>query len=148
MQQNKPVAVADIAYGNGADNALVKELFNEGKAYRIAAYGGWNTAGNTIGFALSQGLLAPRMTEAGKDNLLNIRYLDDWAYQANVRMKVSAELIWPNHWPNSGLNSEQLVAAEKMIAKEMKNTAAPLMTEKLLTNISLICRGSACLKYV
>ena len=26
MQQNKPVAVADIAYGNGADNALVKEL--------------------------------------------------------------------------------------------------------------------------
>ena len=74
--------------------------------------------------------MAPRMTEAGKDNLLNIRYLDDWAYQANVRMKVSAELIWPNHWPNSGLNSEQLVAAEKMIAKEMKNTAAPLMTEK------------------
>ena len=130
MQQNKPVAVADIAYGNGADNALVKELFNEGKAYRVAAYGGWNTAGNTIGFALAQGLLAPRMTEAGKDNLLNIRYLDDWAYQANVRMKVSAELIWPNHWPNSGLNSEQLVAAEKMIAKEMKNTAAPLMTEK------------------
>ena len=130
MQQNKPVAVADIAYGNGADNALVKELFNEGKAYSVAAYGGWNTAGNTIGFALSQGLLAPRMTEAGKDNLLNIRYLDDWAYQANVRMKVSAELIWPNHWPNSGLNSEQLVAAEKLIAKEMKNTAAPLMTEK------------------
>ena len=130
MQQDKPVAVADIAYGNGADNALVKELFNEGKAYRVAAYGGWNTAGNTIGFALSQGLLAPRMTEAGKDNLLNIRYLDDWAYQANVRMKVSAGLIWPNHWPNSGLNSEQLVAAEKLIAKEMKNTAAPLMTEK------------------
>lgn len=137
MQQNKPVAVADIAYGNGADNALVKELFNEGKAYRIAAYGGWNTAGNTIGFALSQGLLAPRMTEAGKDNMLNIRYLDDWAYQANVRMKVSAELIWPNHWPNSGLNSEQLVAAEKLIAKEMKNTAAPLMTEKTVGEYKL-----------
>ena len=128
--KGKPVAVADIAYGNGADNALVKELFAQDKAYSVAAYGGWNTAGNTIGFALSQGLLAPDMTEAGRDNLLNIRYLDDWAYQANVRMKVSAELIWPNHWPNSGLNSEQLVAAEKLITKEIKNIASPLMTEE------------------
>lgn len=132
--QGKPVAVADVAYGNGADNALVKELFNEGKAYDIAAYGGWNTAGNTIGFALAQGLLAPEMTAEAKDNLLNIRYLDDWAYQANVRMKVSAELIWPNKWPNSGLNSEQLVAAENLITKEIKNTAAPLMTEKTVDN--------------
>ena len=128
--KGKPVAVADIAYGNGADNALVKELFAHNKAYSVAAYGGWNTAGNTIGFALSQGLLAPDMTEAGRDNLLNIRYLDDWAYQANVRMKVSAELIWPNHWPNSGLNSEQLVAAENLITKEIKNIASPLMTEE------------------
>ncbi len=129
-RQDKPVAVADIAYGNGADNALVKELFRTGMAYGIEAYGGWNTAGNTIGFALSQGLLAPDMTKDGKDNLLNIRYLDDWAYQANVRMKVSSELIWPNHWPNSGLNSEQLVAAENMIAREMMEVAAPVMTEK------------------
>lgn len=129
-KQDKPVAVADIAYGNGADNALVKELFASSKAYSVAAYGGWNTAGNTVGFALAQGLLAPEMTEAEKDNLLNIRYLDDWAYQANVRMKVSAELIWPNHWPNSGLNSEQLVAAENLISKEIKTIAAPLMTEK------------------
>ncbi len=132
--QGKPVAVADVAYGNGADNALVKELFNEGKAYDVAAYGGWNTAGNTIGFALAQGLLAPEMTAEAKDNLLNIRYLDDWAYQANVRMKVSAELIWPNKWPNSGLNSEQLIAAENLITKEIKNIAAPLMTEKTVDN--------------
>lgn len=132
MSQQKPVAVADIAYGNGADNALVKELFGSGKAYDVVAYSGWNTAGNTIGFALAQGLLAPDMTEAGKDNLLNIRYLDDWAYQANVRMKVSAELIWPNHWPNSGLNSEQLNAAENLITKEIKAVAAPLMTEKTI----------------
>ena len=48
MQQNKPVAVADIAYGNGADNALVKELFNEGKAYRVAA-----TAAGTLQEILS-----------------------------------------------------------------------------------------------
>ena len=130
QNQAKPVAVADIAYGNGADNALVKELFAEGKAYELAAYGGWNTAGNTIGFALAQGLLAPDMTVEAKDNLLNIRYLDDWAYQANVRMKVSAELIWPNKWPNSGLNAEQLVAAEKQITKDITEVAAPLMTQE------------------
>ena len=28
------------------------------------------------------------MTDAAKDHLLAVRYLDDWAYQANIRRKV------------------------------------------------------------
>lgn len=122
-----PIALADVKYGNGADNALVKGLFEEGMAYRLAAYGGWNTAGNSLGFALAQGLLSKDYSAEEKKMLLEQRYLDDWAYQANVRMKTYTELIWPHYWPNSGLNAEQQREAEGFIAREIKEITEPYM---------------------
>ncbi|WP_455651985.1 DUF4127 family protein [Phascolarctobacterium sp.] len=130
LKQGKPVAVADVAYGNGADNALVKELFQEQLAEKLAAYGGWNTAGNTLGFALAQGLLAKKMDTAERLYLLDVRYLDDWAYQANVRNKTYVELIWPNYWPNSGLNTQQVQEAEAVITKDILEIAKPVLGER------------------
>ncbi len=89
------VAVGDVAFANGADNALMAELARRGVLFRLAAYSGWNTASNTLGFAIGQGLLAPRMTAAAKDRLLVTRLLDDWAYQANVRGAVGREVLFP-----------------------------------------------------
>lgn len=126
-EQGLPVAVADIKYGNGADNALVSNIFAKGLQYKLAAYSGWNTAGNSVGFALAQGLLYDATSAAEREKLLNIRYLDDWAYQANVRMEVYRNLIWPNYWPNSGLDKVQLAAAEADITQRMDAVAVPLM---------------------
>ena len=43
--------------------------------------GGWNTAGNTLGFALGQGFSVKKYADtADLQSLLEIRYLDDWAY--------------------------------------------------------------------
>lgn len=125
--QNQPVALADVKYGNGADNALVKGLFENKLAYKLAAYGGWNTAGNSLGFALAQGLLSKDYDEDAKKTLLEQRYLDDWAYQANVRMTTYTQLIWPNYWPNSGLDAEQCAAAEKFITREVYKISAPYL---------------------
>ena len=122
-----PVAVADVKYGNGTDNALVKELFDKQIAYKLAAYGGWNTAGNSLGFALAQGLLCDMYAPEAQKQLLETRYLDDWAYQANVRMKTYKQLIWPSYWPNSGLDEEQRAAAEKFIAQEIAALTEPYM---------------------
>lgn len=127
LDEGRNVAVADIKYGNGADNALISTLFKNGDAYRLTAYSGWNTAGNSLGFALAQGLLSDMYRSGAKDELLNIRYLDDWAYQSNVRMRVYQELIWPNHWPNSGLNPEQVQAAEERITSDIYEVAEPVM---------------------
>lgn len=121
------VAVADVKYGNGADNTLVNQLFARKMAYKVASYGGWNTSGNTIGFSLAQGMLARKMDDEDKNYLLTQRYLDDWAYQANSRMKVYQKLIWPNYWPGSGLKDEKLAAAEKNIAEEIALVAKPLI---------------------
>lgn len=121
------VAIADVKYGNGADNALVPELFNQKLAYKLAAYDGWNTSGNTIGFALAQGILSAQMTTEQRNNLLNQRYLDDWAFQANARMAVYQRTIWPQGWPNSGLQDDQLAVAQKAITQEIRNVALPVM---------------------
>ncbi|MGM9582609.1 MAG: DUF4127 family protein, partial [Phascolarctobacterium sp.] len=101
----------------------------KGVAYKLAAYGGWNTAGNSLGFALGQGLMSSEIDAAAKKELLDQRYLDDWAYQANVRMKAYTQLIWPNYWPNSGLKGEQLDKAEAFIAREMVQVAEPYLGE-------------------
>ena len=121
------VALADVKYGNGADNALVQSLFKSGTAYKLAAYGGWNTAGNSLGFALAQGLLADSYSDVDRENLLKVRYLDDWAYQANARMTTYQKFIWPQYWPNSGLNDEQKSAAEKFITQEITKVAQPYL---------------------
>ena len=80
-----------------------------------------------MGFALAQGLLYKQLTPEARENLLNVRYLDDWAYQANVRMQTYQQLIWPNYWPNSGLNEEQRTAAEEFITREINKVSKPYM---------------------
>lgn len=88
-----PVGVADIKYANGADNALLNILEQKNLLFKIKTYSGWNTATNSTGFALGMGMLTGKMTNAAKDYLLAVRYLDDWAYQANVRSQVGTELV-------------------------------------------------------
>ena len=127
LERGNKVIVADSAYSNGADNALVKELFRRGLAYKVAAYGGWNTSGNTLGFALAQGIESPYYEGNAVKDLLTVRYLDDWAYQANVRMDVYKNVIWPNHMPNSGLTPEQKRIAEAAIKESVVKVAEPVL---------------------
>ncbi len=89
-----PVGVADIAYANGSDNAVMQELKNRGLLFKLRAYAGWNTATNSTGFVLGSGMLAKRMTDGAVDDLLLTRYLDDWGYQANVRGTIARQLTW------------------------------------------------------
>ena len=89
-----PVAVADIAFANGSDNALMAELQKRGLLYKIHAYAGWNTPTNSSGFALGEGMLVRHMDADSVDHLLTTRYLDDWAYQATVRNMIARQLTW------------------------------------------------------
>ncbi len=129
VKNKQPIAVADIKYGNGADNALVTALFDKDISYKLAAYSGWNTAGNSFGYALAQGLLHEIFTDDYKKELLDVRYFDDWAYQANVRMQVYKGLIWPNHWPNSGLSEDEKITAQDEITSKIAEISRPLMEE-------------------
>ena len=75
---------------------MVEQLKNRHLLFKLQSYAGWNTATNSTGFALSTGILAKKFKEDDKNSILFTRYLDDWAYQANVRNIVSAQLNWLN----------------------------------------------------
>ena len=107
-----PVALADVAYGNGGDDVLVRTLAKEGTAQKLAAYGGWNTAGNTIGSTLVQGILAKSQPPQEQRRQLAVRYLEDWGYQTLVRQELSATFVWPQGWNGSQLTSAQRAELE------------------------------------
>jgi len=89
----KPYAVADVRYANGAENDFVEQLLPQIDLKNFYGYSGWNTSANTLGSLLA-GLKARWHGEkcGGKYNeeafkrLQMIRFLDDWAYQANIRI--------------------------------------------------------------
>jgi len=117
-----PVAVADISFANGADNALMAELEKQGLLNKLAAYSGWNTANNSAGFVIGQGILVDKMKLEDKNRLLSVRLMDDWAYQANIRQTLAGEL---NHL--KGGNYSKLDLAKPTIVKsanEKMNTFA------------------------
>lgn len=104
-----PVGIADISACNGADNALMNRLKNDNLQFKIRAYGGWNTATNSAGFLIGAGTLTKWMDEGEIYEQLLTRYLDDWAYQANVRQPINDKLIWtvPGEGGLWGLNEKQ-----------------------------------------
>ncbi len=92
----KRVIVADVAYPNGADPVLVDLLRARVDLSQLAAYGAWNTAGNTIGVALAQGVAAPwgnrefssDAERTAQEHFLTHRFVEDWGYQSGVRQEV------------------------------------------------------------
>lgn len=94
-----PVAVGDIAYANGSDNALMRVLLKKDLLFKLNSYAGWNTATNSTGWAIAQGILSLHMNADDKNKLLMTRYINDWIYQANVRQDVARAF---NIFPGNG----------------------------------------------
>lgn len=107
------VAIADITRTNGSDNALMNALRDRALLFRLYGYAGWNTATNSVGFALGQGMLNVRLPDADVDRLLLDRYLDDWGYQSNVRTQVTEQLSWLQD-TNTYLNLGRYEAATQL----------------------------------
>lgn len=88
---NKPYFIADILNANGSDNNFVEELFKQNDLKEFYGYAAWNTTGNTLGSALACALTYYEAKEPNKNAFLILqltRFLDDWAYQANVREQI------------------------------------------------------------
>ena len=88
----KPYCAADVRFTNGADNNFVEDLLNNLDIKNFYGYAGWNTSANTLGSLLAGVKVkwrAKKYNEKAFLKLQMIRFLDDWAYQANVRGKIS-----------------------------------------------------------
>jgi hypothetical protein len=99
VSAGRNVAVVDVAFVNGADLALAEQLMAHVPLARLGAYAGWNTAGNSLGSALAQGVIRAlthgetQTAEALSAHLalLAIHFLDDYAFQGIVRSEVLLE---------------------------------------------------------
>ena len=100
---DKPYCVADVRFANGADNNFVEQLLPQIDLKNFYGYAGWNTSANTLGSLLAgvkARFKAEQYNEEAFKKLQTIRFLDDWAYQANVRGQIEepcdiSELIKP-----------------------------------------------------
>lgn len=82
-----PAAFADVAYANGADPRLWERLAAGFDPGGLAAFGAWNTAGNTLGTvvaAASAYLTGPADPAAHRAFMLD-RLADDYLYQSILR---------------------------------------------------------------
>lgn len=83
---DKNYMIADVRFANGADNNLVNQLKKIDDNFY--GYSAWNTSANTLGSLICCAkikFLAGNYNEDAFKKLQTIRFLDDWAYQANVR---------------------------------------------------------------
>ncbi len=92
-----PYFIADINNANGADCELVRKITNKKlETGSMLGYSAYNTSANTIGSSLCIALNSALALKKGTFNkaafkkLMAVRFLDDWAYQANVRKAVRA----------------------------------------------------------
>lgn len=100
IRADKLVALADVAYANGADRALIPRLLHEVSIHKLAGFGAWNTAGNTLGTVVAQAAMVhlqtvrPTLTrfevQQKLEEQLILRLLDDYVFQSNVRQQVRA----------------------------------------------------------
>ncbi len=108
--QGVPVALADVAYPNGADPLFMEYLLADTCPLApgaLAAYGAWNTAGNTLGVVVAQASCAlrveddPARREAQRVFLAH-RFLEDWGYQSVGRRlaRADAQARWGRPEPS------------------------------------------------
>ena len=86
---DKPYMIADVRFANGSDNKFVQELFeNKIDDKNFYGYSAWNTSANSLGSLICAAkikFLTPKYNKEAFEKLQITRFLDDWAYQANVR---------------------------------------------------------------
>lgn len=95
LPPDKNYAVADVRFANGADNAFIEQLFDKGLRQNFLGYSAWNTSANTLGSlicavkVLISAKNAKKFQPSAFKRLQAVRFLDDWAYQANVRQQLT-----------------------------------------------------------
>lgn len=88
---DKPYMIADVRNANGADNNFVQNILGKINLKNFYGYSAWNTSANTLGSlicACKVKFLAKNYDDNAFKKVQMTRFLDDWAYQANIRQQI------------------------------------------------------------
>lgn len=136
VRTGRPVALADVAFVNGADLILCDLLRPHPEIAQLAAYGGWNTAGNTLGTVVAQAVIAAIAMRGGATEeqlaaqleFLFLRFVDDDLYQPRERTRCLLEEL-PRHGlapTMERLPDAALPAIEQAVREHLLAACAPL----------------------
>ena len=132
----KPIAIADVAFANGGETELI-ELLDDGELLdKILTYAGWNTNCNTLGTVIATAILGQN-----SDNLDAIAFnkihhlLEDWAYQAIVRMETVHEFL-----PTVGASYYDFGTATSKIHAKIENPTHQGLAQSIYLNHFNTCQ--------
>ena len=149
-QKQKPVALGDVAYPNGADPLLMELLLTPDcpvKPGELAAFGAWNTAGNTLGVVVAQAICFLFIgKDAGRKHAQNVflthRFLEDWGYQTLVRREAreANTAQWGSKDPDPE-NPEQVRFTEETIEAGLRRVLSRLQDAGVGVGLTLADGG-------
>lgn len=132
LATDRPVAIADVAYANGSDLILGGLLLQNLDITRLYAYGGWNTAGNSLGSVLAQAIIRLYALKSDQSHdqtqahleFLFMRFLDDYYYQARERTRALLEDL-----PALGLSLNSEHITDPHIAEQLDTCIKKRITQ-------------------
>jgi hypothetical protein len=139
-----PVALGDVRYANGADVPFVTWLLTFPAASlpgHSIAYAGWNTAGNSLGTAIANGVLnslyatapgASLATQTAATYFTMLRLMEDNTYQARVRQELIKYVEANGDSPND--LRPHLLAYELFVQQPVQQLVLSLNAHYELTN--------------
>ncbi len=143
LENNRAVTIADVAYANGAEPRFVQQLLARVDFTRLAGYGAWNTAGNSLGSAIAAGICALHCNDKIALAEANFsRLVDDYLYQSKVRSEIREALENPSPFDLGELKA----VAEAEIEKRIRPLAFELFSKHFaprLEGVELVWHGSS-----
>lgn len=140
LNEGRACAVIDVAFVNAGDVALGDLLLELDAVSQLAAYGGWNTAGNTLGCALAQAVIRCVQQEgttpaalAAHARFLFLRLLEDLLYMGRLRTQIMIEdqprLGLPPTMSNVG---DQYSTVRQIVEERLRQAAAGLAARRFV----------------
>ncbi|HPX83683.1 MAG TPA: DUF4127 family protein [Bacilli bacterium] len=126
--RQKAIIIADITYGNGSDLEIYQWLAAKNLLDKLAGFGGWNTASNSIGQAIAMGYsYLINGASSAHFQFLASRYVEDIGYCGYVRQFIMADYL-PKHPP---FNYFDVGETDGVVAAEVKRQLQLFVQEKM-----------------
>ena len=138
LAEGRTCAVVDVAFVNAGDLALGELLVRLPMLSQLAAYGGWNTAGNTLGCVLAQAVIrhAQRIQGATSEALaaharfLFLRLVEDYLFMARLRTQIAVVDLPRLGLPITlGSLGDQAESVRLLVEEQLGDAAAALANE-------------------
>ena len=132
-------AVVDVAFVNAGDLMLGELLMRLPELSQLAAYGGWNTAGNTLGCVLAQAVVrhlqklhgASPEALAAHARFLFLRLVEDSLFMARIRTQIAVEDLPSLGLPITlGSVGEHAEIVRRRVDRRLGEAAAALAAER------------------